>query len=168
MDNQRKLKKYLLLLLFGLLSINLYSESIENSVVVRVTAVIGKKLSILNTRDIDFGSVFQGQKNIVAYGGATLKGDGNIKLECTANSNGDKYAITKNTNGFLELPIYNGENSLNTTIYLEGDLEPNSEGVVNLNGEKALQFRGVIKEVPVDQTVGDYKGTFTVRATYVE
>lgn len=169
MSNQNKLKKYLFLLLFSLISINLYSDDdIENSVVVKVTAVIGKKLSILKTKDIDFGNVIPGQKNVVADGGAILNGKGKIKLECTANTDGDKYVITKNPSGFLELPIYNGENSLNTTIYLYGDINPDTKGIIELNGEKELKFKGVIKEVPRNQISGDYRGTFTVRATYVE
>ena len=169
MSNQNKLKKYLFLLLFGLISINLYSDDdIENSVVVKVTAVIGKKLSILKTKDIDFGNVIPGQKNVVADGGAILNGKGKIKLECTANTDGDKHVITKNPSGFLELPIYNGENSLNTTIYLDGDINPDTKGIIELNVEKELKFKGVIKEVPRNQISGDYKGTFTVRATYVE
>lgn len=169
MINQNKLKKYLFLLLFGLLSINLYSDDdIENSVVVKVTAVIGKKLSVLKTEDINFGNVIQGQKNVVAYGGAKIDGRGKVKLECVANQNGIKQPITKNTAGFLELPIYNGETSLNTTIYLEGDINTDTKGIVELKGEKELKFKGVIKEVPRDQISGEYKGTFTVRATYVD
>ena len=169
MSNQNKLKKYLFLLLFSLISINLYSDDdIENSVVVKVTAVIGKKLSVLKTEDIDFGNVIPGQKNVVADGGAKLNGRGKVKLECVANQNGIKQPITKNPAGFLELPIYNGENSLNTTIYLDGDINPDTKGIIELKGEKELMFKGVIKEVPRNQISGDYKGTFTVRATYVD
>ena len=68
----------------------------------------------------------------------------------------------------MELPIYNGENSLNTIIYLEGDINTDTKGIVELKGEKELMFKGVIKEVPRDQISGEYKGTFTVRATYVD
>lgn len=168
------MKKYLFGI-FCLLAVNIFSaqggggvsDDTGNAVIVNVTAVIGKPITLEKIQDINFGEIIRGtRKPLTATGKMTISASGNVKLEWKDKNSASFQPITEE----LKVPIYDTkQNSMETFITLKEGITPDVNGVVNiLNGTtSSMIFEGKLPNgVSNTQAPGEYSGQFTVRATY--
>lgn len=130
---------------------------------VKVKARVIKPIKINVIRNLNFGDIFRGTKNINQKDKGEIKitGDGEIKVLWKNNYDADFISINKN----LDVKIFN-END-----YIIANIKSNHHGnfnnfVVSDDGI-IIEIEGVIKNVDNGLKNGDYRGNILIRAEYV-
>lgn len=153
--------KFIFLIIFLLTFTNVTLSYEEEQVEVKAQVIKPIKINVI--RNLNFGDIFRGTKNISQKDKGEIKitGDGEIKILWKNDYDTDFISINKN----LDVKIFNAGD------YIIANIKSNHRGdfnnsVVSDDGI-IIEIEGVIKNVNNSLKNGDYHGNILIRAEYV-
>lgn len=138
--------------------------AIGKEVIVKVETKILKPIKLNIKRDINFGNIIAGSKNIVAKNSGIIEvvGEGEISLLWKDDEKNEFQNISKD----LKVKMKNLNNDIfYATLKKNGEMTPKN---YFLNGEsKIIEINGYIDYLDPKLTTGEYNGSVTIRAEYI-
>lgn len=152
--------KYLIILMF-LFSINTFSEEAT----VKIYAKILTPIKLEVKRNLDFGNILAGGKNIYARnkGEVSVSGLGKIKMFWKDSENSQFQDMNKNLK--LKMKNYTGDSFEAILFVSNRDILKNLDFLVEEN--KIIRVDGYIPELDKGIKKDDYKGAVVIRAEYI-
>lgn len=158
------MKRIYLSFLFVFSSIICYASS-SSEANMKIKLILLRPL-VINSTNMDFGTIVAGTNNNKAFGDVFIKGQGYNRIRFNLDS------ATRTENGInligpsgskpIEVILNSiGEYKTRNSIY---ELE-NSSPVLPYDGNLKLKILGIIN-VPIEQKSGIYKGTLTFKIRY--